>query len=105
MVLRDELNQNTARTVLAEMYATGAFPESIVEAQGLRQVSDSRQIAAWVQQVIETNPQQVQSYLAGKETVARWLFGQVMRQANGKANPQLVQQELERALSDLRSQQ
>jgi aspartyl-tRNA(Asn)/glutamyl-tRNA(Gln) amidotransferase subunit B len=53
--------------------------------------------------VLEENPAQVASYLGGKVTVSRWLFGQVMRLAQGQANPQIVQQELERQLNELKN--
>jgi aspartyl-tRNA(Asn)/glutamyl-tRNA(Gln) amidotransferase subunit B len=102
MVVTGQINQNTGKIVLAEMYDSGAQAETIVEQRGLRQVSNEADISFWVQQVLDENPAQVASYLAGKETVARWLFGQVMRQAQGKANPQVVQQELDRRLRALK---
>ncbi len=43
-----------------------------------------------VEQVLDQNPAQVAQYLAGKEQVAGWLMGQVMRATGGKANPQVV---------------
>jgi len=43
----------------------------------------------------------VQAYLGGKETLSKWLFGQVMRAARGQANPQVLQGELERQLTEL----
>jgi aspartyl-tRNA(Asn)/glutamyl-tRNA(Gln) amidotransferase subunit B len=55
-------------------------------------------LANLVGQVLDENPEQVASFKAGKETVANWLFGQVMRKAAGKANPQVVRAELERQL-------
>ena len=76
-----------------------------MDRRGLRQVSDTRTIAGWVQQVLDENPEQVTSYLSGKESVARWLFGQVMRLAKGKANPQVIQKELDSALDALRTGQ
>jgi aspartyl-tRNA(Asn)/glutamyl-tRNA(Gln) amidotransferase subunit B len=103
MVAQNQINQNTAKLVLAEMYATGAMPEAIVAKHGWKQVSEPDRIDTWVRQVLEDNPAQVSTYLAGKESIARWLFGQVMRQANGQANPQLVQQELDRQLAELRT--
>jgi aspartyl-tRNA(Asn)/glutamyl-tRNA(Gln) amidotransferase subunit B len=99
MVGRGEINQNTAKNVLAEMYHSGASAEQIVAARGLRQISDASLIASLVEQVLAENPQQVQSYLSGKEGLARWLFGQVMRAAQGRADPQVIQQELERQLA------
>jgi aspartyl-tRNA(Asn)/glutamyl-tRNA(Gln) amidotransferase subunit B len=102
LVVRGEINQTTAKAVLAEMFLQGTAPEAIVQERGLRQVSDSGAIEGWVERVLAENPDQVNSYLAGKETVARWLFGQVMRLGQGKANPQLVQQVLDRRLTALK---
>jgi aspartyl-tRNA(Asn)/glutamyl-tRNA(Gln) amidotransferase subunit B len=74
----------------------------IVAERGLHQVSDTGQIAAWVTQALNANPAELASYYAGKETVAKWLFGQVMRLARGQANPQVIQQELDRQLAERR---
>ncbi len=99
MVVRGEINQNTARTVLVEMFQTGEPAETIVIRSDLRQVSDASQVSDWVARVLAENPSQVAAYLAGKETIARWLFGQVMRLAAGVANPQVVQRELDQQLA------
>jgi aspartyl-tRNA(Asn)/glutamyl-tRNA(Gln) amidotransferase subunit B len=105
MVAAGEINQNTAKTVLSEMFAGGGVKTAgqIVAERGLRQVSDSEQIAGWVAQILDANPAELTSYYAGKETVAKWLFGQVMRLARGQANPQVIQQELDRQLAERRS--
>ena len=73
--------------------------DEIVAERGLRQISDADVIAGLVAGALAENPEQVAAYLGGKETVSRWLFGQVMRLAKGQANPQVVQQELERQLA------
>jgi aspartyl-tRNA(Asn)/glutamyl-tRNA(Gln) amidotransferase subunit B len=101
MVERGEINQNTAKAVLEEMFQTGRPAEAIVTERGLRQISDTGFISDLVRHVLAEHPEQVAAYLAGKETISRWLFGQVMRAAQGQANPQVVQQELERQLSKL----
>ena len=102
MIARNEINQNTAKTVLAEMFTTGRSAHSIVAERGLKQVSDPGAIGELIERVIAENTGQVEEYLAGKETISRWLFGQVMRAARGKANPQVVEQELNRRLSALK---
>jgi aspartyl-tRNA(Asn)/glutamyl-tRNA(Gln) amidotransferase subunit B len=103
LVALGQLNQNTAKAVLNEMFQTGKSAPEIVSERGLSQISDSDFISDLVQHVLEDNPSQVASYMDGKEAVSRWLFGQVMRRAQGQANPQIVQQELERRLQKLRS--
>jgi aspartyl-tRNA(Asn)/glutamyl-tRNA(Gln) amidotransferase subunit B len=101
LVARDKINQNTAKIVLADMFTSGESAQEIVERRGLRQISDVEVIAGLVQQIIEEHPEQVREYLSGKETISRWLFGQVMRAAGNQANPQIVHKELEKQLSTL----
>lgn len=100
LVAGGEINQSTGKTVLAEMFQTGKGATEIVEAQGLKQVSDESLLAELVKQVLDENPEQVASFKSGKETVANWLFGQVMRKAAGKANPQVVRAELDQQLRE-----
>ena len=88
------INQNTGKEVLAEMLDAGKTPARIIEEKGLKQISDSMQIAEMVRNTLDSNPDEVASYISGKETVANWLFGQVMKAAKGKANPLLLKMEL-----------
>jgi aspartyl-tRNA(Asn)/glutamyl-tRNA(Gln) amidotransferase subunit B len=101
LIQRDEINQTTGKSVLTEMLQSGQSAREIVESKGLRQVSDSDQIAAMVHSVLDANPEQVAGYLSGKEGLINWLFGQVMRAAKGKANPQVVREELNSQLMRL----
>ncbi|MFO7585379.1 MAG: Asp-tRNA(Asn)/Glu-tRNA(Gln) amidotransferase subunit GatB [Anaerolineales bacterium] len=98
MVADGEINQATAKTVLMEMFTSGQKAAEIVAAGGLKQVSDGGLIARLAAEVLAENPEQVLSYKAGKVTVANFLFGQVMRKAGGKANPQVVREVLEKCL-------
>jgi len=98
---RGEINPLTAKAVLAEMYASGQSSQAIIGRRGLGQISDADQIAGLVRQTLQDHPREVSSYLAGKETLAHWFFGQVMRRTQGQANPQVVRQELERQLGEL----
>jgi aspartyl-tRNA(Asn)/glutamyl-tRNA(Gln) amidotransferase subunit B len=98
MVADGEINQATAKSVLAGMFESGKKAADIVAARGLKQVSDEDLIAHLVAEVLVENPEQVVSYRAGKVTVANFLFGQVMRKANGKANPQVVRDVLDEYL-------
>ena len=105
MIVGGEINQGTAKTVLSEMFATGKPAANIVSEHGLGQISDAGLIQGLVQKVLSENPEQVAAYLAGKDALLRWLFGQVMRAAQGKANPQVLQAELERQLAMKASQE
>jgi aspartyl-tRNA(Asn)/glutamyl-tRNA(Gln) amidotransferase subunit B len=93
------VNQSTGKDILVEMYQTGKRPGQIVEAKGLKQVSDVDFISKIVAEVLTENAKEVESYKAGKTGVANFLFGQAMKKAAGKANPAVVKAELERQLS------
>ena len=71
----------------------GGFPEMVdvlIEARGLKQVSDASAIEPIIDQVLAANPKSVEEFRAGKEKAFNALVGQVMKAAKGKANPQQV---------------
>ncbi len=79
-----------AKQALAAMYRTGKGARQVVDELGLAQVSDSGALAEAVAQAIAANPQAVSDFIAGKETAAKFLVGQVMRVTKGKANPSVA---------------
>ena len=79
-----------AKTVFAEMLATGRDADAIVNENGLSQVSDEAAIAAVVDAVIAANPKAVADVRAGNARALAALFGPVMKQMGGKANPVVV---------------
>ena len=90
MVEEGVINQNTGKEVLTEMLESGDSAELIVGKKGLQQVSDNELINKMISSVLEKFPDEVEEYIQGKDQIANWLFGQVMREAKGKANPQVV---------------
>jgi aspartyl-tRNA(Asn)/glutamyl-tRNA(Gln) amidotransferase subunit B len=102
LVKQGNINNTTTKTVLAEMFSSGNSAASIIKEHGFEQISDEQQISQMVRHILELYPDEVKSYLAGKEAVSQWLFGQVMQLAKGQANPHLVQAELGRQLKALR---
>jgi aspartyl-tRNA(Asn)/glutamyl-tRNA(Gln) amidotransferase subunit B len=98
-----EINQNTAKSVLADMLKSGQSAAEIIQKNGLGQVSDSAQISRLVEQVLTENNKELKAYLEGKETLSNWFFGQIMRAAKGQANPQMLREELERQLNKLKN--
>ena len=95
---KGEVNAATAKTILNTLLEKGGTAGELIKAQGLQQTSDLDLIASLVSKAIAENPGELESYKNGKETVANWFFGQVMRMAGGKANPQVVREELARQL-------
>ena len=94
-----EINLPTAKHVLQEMIASGRNAAEVIDANGLGQISDGVEITRLVTQVIAAYPGELEKYLAGKESVANWFFGQVMRLAGKRANPAMLRAELQRQLA------
>jgi len=94
MVDGDYINPPTGKAVLERIFQQGGRPSTIVEQEGLAQVSDMDVVDRLIRRVLSENPEQVRQYRQGKTAVAQWLLGQVMRLAGGKAKPGLVQQRL-----------
>ena len=88
-----------AKGVFAEMVATGADAAAIVEAKGLRQVTDSGAIEAVVDTVLAAQVDKVAEYRAGRDKLYGFFVGQIMRATQGKANPALVNELLKKKLA------
>jgi aspartyl-tRNA(Asn)/glutamyl-tRNA(Gln) amidotransferase subunit B len=88
----------SAKVVFERMWTSGEDARTIVEREGLAQVSDEGAIEAAVAEVIAASPDQVATYRKGKTSTLGWFVGQVMRKTGGKANPQLVNALLKKAL-------
>ncbi len=95
LIASGQINQNTGKTVLAEMFLSGKPAAGIVQQQGLSQISDRDEISRLVTEMLLENAAELKNYQSGKLNVVNFLFGQVMRRTGGKANPQLVRAELE----------
>jgi aspartyl-tRNA(Asn)/glutamyl-tRNA(Gln) amidotransferase subunit B len=88
-----------AKDVFAEMVASGADPAAIVEAKGLRQVTDSSAIEAAIEAVLAAQADKVAEYHGGRDKLYGFFVGQIMRATQGKANPTLVNQLLKKRLA------
>jgi len=87
-----------AKQVFEAMWTGGVDADRVIETQGLRQITDSSAIEALIDAIIAANPDQVAQYRAGKEKVFGFFVGQVMKQSQGKANPQQVNDLLKQRL-------
>ncbi|MDH3337367.1 MAG: Asp-tRNA(Asn)/Glu-tRNA(Gln) amidotransferase subunit GatB [Gammaproteobacteria bacterium] len=90
--LLDRIADNTisgkiAKEVFEAMWAGEGSAAEIIDAKGLKQITDSSAIEAIVDQVIEANPGQVAEYKSGKEKLIGFFVGKVMKETGGKANP------------------
>jgi aspartyl-tRNA(Asn)/glutamyl-tRNA(Gln) amidotransferase subunit B len=87
-----------AKTVFEAMIKDSSNVDDIIEAKGLKQITDIEEIAKLVNEVIANNPEQVEQFREGKEQVLSYLVGQAMKLSRGKANPTQVNQILREKL-------
>ena len=83
----DTISGKIAKQVFDAMWQGEGGADDIIEARGLRQITDSGAIEALIDGVIAANPEQVEQFRAGKDKVLGFFVGQVMQQSRGKANP------------------
>ncbi|TNF48372.1 MAG: Asp-tRNA(Asn)/Glu-tRNA(Gln) amidotransferase subunit GatB [Deltaproteobacteria bacterium] len=88
-----------AKTVFEKMWQKGQTADQIIDAEGLKQVTDTGAIEGLVDEVIAANPAQVAEYLGGKDKLIGFFVGKVMQASQGKANPGMVNQLLKKKLT------
>ena len=81
-----------AKQVFDAMWDGAGTADAVIEAKGLKQITDSSAIEAAVDEVIAANPGQVAEYKAGKDKLIGFFVGQVMKATRGQANPGQVNQ-------------
>jgi aspartyl-tRNA(Asn)/glutamyl-tRNA(Gln) amidotransferase subunit B len=86
-IVDETISGKIAKEVFEAMWSEGKPADAIIEANGLRQITDSGAIEAVIDAVIAANPQQLADYRAGKDKLFGFFVGQVMKATSGKANP------------------
>jgi aspartyl-tRNA(Asn)/glutamyl-tRNA(Gln) amidotransferase subunit B len=99
LVADGTISGTIAKQVFEIMLETGEKPAAIVEAKGLKQTSDTGAIDAAVAKVLADNADKVEQYKGGKEALFGFFVGQTMKAMQGKANPQVVNEAVRKALS------
>jgi aspartyl-tRNA(Asn)/glutamyl-tRNA(Gln) amidotransferase subunit B len=98
LVADGTISGTISKQVFEIMLETGEAPAKIVEERGLKQTSDTGAIEAAVAKVLADNADKVAQYKGGKEALFGFFVGQTMKAMQGKANPQVVNELLKKAL-------
>lgn len=93
-----EINNNTAKAAIAELWDSDEQPDEYIARQGLRQISDPEVLMPLVHRAMAENPKIVDQYYGGKDTAKRAIMGAAMRLAGGKANPNVMTRLVDEAL-------
>ncbi len=89
-----------AKEVLADMWSGKGSADEIIEAKGLKQITDSGAIENIVKEILEKHPDQVVQYQAGEQKMIGFFVGQAMKASHGKANSKQVNELLRKLLGN-----
>ena len=95
----ETISGKIAKEVFEAMWAEGSDADAIIEAKGLKQITDTGAIEKTIDEVMAANPKQLADYRSGKDKLFGFFVGQVMKVTAGKANPAQVNDLLKKKLA------
>lgn len=93
------ISNKIAKTVFETMWNEGGTADEIIEAKGLKQISDTGELEGIIDQLIADHPKQVEELKSGKDKMLGFFVGQVMKATGGKANPGQVNDLIKKKIS------
>ncbi|HEX4872113.1 MAG TPA: Asp-tRNA(Asn)/Glu-tRNA(Gln) amidotransferase GatCAB subunit B, partial [Nevskiaceae bacterium] len=97
-IVDNTISGKIAKDVFEAMWTEGRDADAIIEAKGLRQITDTSAIERAIDEVMAKNPGQLADYRSGKDKLFGFFVGQVMKATQGKANPEAVNRLLKEKL-------
>ncbi len=98
-IVDETISGKIAKEVFEQMWAEDKDADEIIEAKGLKQITDTGAIEKVIDAVMAANPKQLAEYRSGKDKLFGFFVGQVMKQTAGKANPAQVNELLKKRLA------
>jgi aspartyl-tRNA(Asn)/glutamyl-tRNA(Gln) amidotransferase subunit B len=98
MIAQGKISGKLAKEIFPKMFVGGEAPQTIMDREGLAQISDEGALGKIIDEAIAANPKQVEQYRGGKATVIGFLVGQVMKASRGQADPAAVNRMLKEKL-------
>ena len=100
LIEKKVISGKIAKEILPTLLKEGGSPQDIVNKNGLTQISSEETIIKIINEVIEENPLEVDKYKAGKKKLKGFFVGQVMKKSEGRADPKLTNQLIEKKLNE-----
>lgn len=100
MIEKKTISNNIAKQIVVTLLKNSGSAQEIVESQGLSVISDDSAIKEIIKSIIDANPEQVKAYKGGKDKLFGFFVGQAMKQTQGRANPQTLNELLKQALDE-----
>ena len=98
MIDSGKISGKIAKEILPELLANGGSPQLIVDERGLGMISDPEVLQGLVDDLLESHPDEVSAFRAGKKKLQGFFVGQLMKKTQGKADPKLANQILSQKL-------
>jgi aspartyl-tRNA(Asn)/glutamyl-tRNA(Gln) amidotransferase subunit B len=98
LIADNTISGKIAKKIFADAYTTGKMPSDLVKESGSTQITDDSAIKPIIESVLANNAEVVEKYRAGQLSVRGFLVGQIMRESQGRANPQTVNKLLDELL-------
>src|SRR5579872_7301024 len=98
LIGKGEISGKLAKEIFAKMWESGDSARTIIDREGLKQISDTGALEKIIDDVIAASPKQLEQYRSGKTTVIGYFVGQVMKASKGQANPATVNEILRERL-------
>ncbi len=98
-IIDQTISGKIAKDVFEQMWADGSDADVVIEAKGLRQITDTTEIEQAIDNVMAANSNQLNDYRSGKDKLFGFFVGQVMKATGGKANPAQLNELLKKKLS------
>lgn len=89
-----------AKEIIVDMFETGKDPKALVEEKGLVQISDTGELESIIREVMDQNPGPVEDFRGGRKQAKGFLVGQCMKATKGQGNPKVVNELLDKLLSE-----
>ena len=99
LIKEGTISGRTAKEVFEEMFTKGGNAGDIVDAKGLKQISNTDELESMAKNIIEENTDQVAKFKNGNEKLFGWFVGQMMKSTGGTANPKVVNEILKKLLN------
>ncbi|HYP80510.1 MAG TPA: Asp-tRNA(Asn)/Glu-tRNA(Gln) amidotransferase subunit GatB [Steroidobacteraceae bacterium] len=98
-IVDNTISGKMAKEVFEVMWAEGSDADAVIEARGLKQITDAGAIEKLIDDIMAANPKQLADFRSGKDKLFGFFVGQAMKLSGGKANPALLNELLKKKLA------
>jgi aspartyl-tRNA(Asn)/glutamyl-tRNA(Gln) amidotransferase subunit B len=96
-----DISGKIGKSVIKKSFESGKSLGEIIKTDGLRQITDTKEIESIILKILEENPKQIKLFKSGKTKIFGYLVGEIMKRTNGHASPRLVNEILKAKIGEM----